>query len=421
MPPSVNPSNEYTSSFRPSALPEEKKSGIIFHHNAKPSEALSNIYLIEGLEEHQISLTSQDHITTTYSFPPQPDYDLNAYKLSLTNTGKENTSNKEYGLPILHKREDHNSTSVKSVTESKAVSYNSEDANSETSAEGSGSGDTFSQDWDGTATVKPDVSTFIRSTISFNWNSTGEKRKPTGTETASETGYVKDATEEEEDEEEGELSGEEDDKMKQRGILGGENETGRAVVDGADQSGRQFTANHNMLKIKEKHTEGETFRGNTIYSESGSGTEIGSPTFSWSEDVSGSGEGGEDKDTGKISEGKESEDARDEVNEEDKNNTEDETNNSSVGKQNGDLVEHVKERTNEDGGAGGPVVVPGEASQRFSDMDELLIDAARSTVLGRLVPLLRLTDANKDTEDKVEGKYSASWCSFLYPLMIEVK
>uniref|UniRef100_A0A672ZRD2 protein-tyrosine-phosphatase n=1 Tax=Sphaeramia orbicularis TaxID=375764 RepID=A0A672ZRD2_9TELE len=252
-----------------------------------------------GIKELQVSstLTPQDHITTTYSFPLQPDYDLNAYKLS----GKENATNKEYGLPFLHKREDHNSTSVKSFTESKAVSYNSEEANSETSAEGSGSGDAFSQDWDGTATVKPDVSPFIRSSISFNWNSTEKKKKTTGTKTANETGNIKDAAEEEE---EGELSGEGEDKMRQSGILGGENESVRAVVGGTDQSGRQFTASHNMLKIKEKHTEAETQIGNTIYSESGSGTDVESPIISWSEDVSGSGEGGEDKEsdkgTGKI-------------------------------------------------------------------------------------------------------------------------
>ncbi|XP_049423124.1 receptor-type tyrosine-protein phosphatase zeta isoform X3 [Epinephelus fuscoguttatus] len=46
--------------------------------------------------------------------------------------------------------------------------------------------------------------------------------------------------------------------------------------------------------------------------------------------------------------------------------------------------------------------------EQFSNVDGLLFDAERSPLLGRLVPLLRLTDGNKDTEEDMEEGSNSS-------------
>lgn len=48
-----------------------------------------------------------------------------------------------------------------------------------------------------------------------------------------------------------------------------------------------------------------------------------------------------------------------------------------------------------------------ESLQQFKSVDGLLLDAAKSPVLAHLVPLLRLADGSKDTE---EGKEFPQLC-----------
>uniref|UniRef100_A0A8P4KHQ0 protein-tyrosine-phosphatase n=1 Tax=Dicentrarchus labrax TaxID=13489 RepID=A0A8P4KHQ0_DICLA len=104
-PESLDPFNEYTSSFRPSA--KDKRSGIIFHHNDKTAEEHSIVHSQMGLEHPLTSTTlgSPDRLITAYSFPLVPDNDSSTINLSKTYTVEGNTTNTDGriqdGLNIL--------------------------------------------------------------------------------------------------------------------------------------------------------------------------------------------------------------------------------------------------------------------------------------------------------------------------------
>ncbi|KAA8579954.1 hypothetical protein FQN60_005489 [Etheostoma spectabile] len=268
-------------------------------------------------------------------------------------------------------------------------------------------------------------------------------------------------------------SGKEEEKIEGEGV----HNAGK--VDGeTDERARQLnsTADRGMLEEKAEETEVETGVGMAIHTETGSGNEIESnfQVFPWPEDISGS--GGADAE-GKLKnvsndkevvtavgdqESDEKGDGREDVNEEgvsggrdglqlsvtqdnltaefplfdsseessDGDGSDEEggslspdshivgANNKEVdgeGKRNGGLgnEEHIKGGGKE----GSDAAVIGESLQQLSSMDGLLFGAARRPLLGRPVPLPRLTEGNKATEEEIKGKcYSMPRFSPVLPL-----
>lgn len=524
-PQSLSPFNEYTSGFRLSpALPEDKRSGVIFHLNVKSSEEHSIGHPMD-LEHPQISTTSgsQDRLIMAYPLSLLPDYDLSIINLSKTNTVEGNTPNTSHnqthgriqdGLNILPRpdneeeartdrhKELHNSPSGTSYFDSRGLTfflpYNSEESNSDRPPEGSGSGSGLysnNQEFDGVTTAKT-VSSILNSTISFKVDNAGKKTRSTGVIMDSETDNDTDgagskisskkecetAAEKEVEENESELSGEEEEKTDGEGELGIGNQRVRKVDGETDESARRLNSTAGSDMLKEKETEFGTVVGKTVYTETGSGDEIESNfrVFRWPVDVSGSGEGGgEGGEVGKVKgkkvsddkggikavgekEGGDKGDGREGSNKEvlperrdglqlsvsqDKpaadfslfgsseengsghdeegrdtsldiqvvrgNSTLDNKEGDGGGERNGGL--ESEERM--EGGGREESDVIGESLQQFSSMERLLFDAARSPVLGRLVPLLRLTDGNEAAEEQLEGKcYSMPCFSSALPL-----
>ncbi len=511
MPQSLNHFNEYTSDFRPSlALPEDKRSGVIFHLNDKSSEEHSIVHPV-GLEHHQISTTSdsQDRLVTAYPLSLLPDYDLSIIKLSKTNTVEGNTPNTSHdqtdgriqdGLNILprpgneeeartYRHKDHNSTSFTSFFDSKGLTsflrYNSEESSSDRPPEGSGSGSGLydnNQEFDGVTTAKTDLSTILNSTISFKVDNTGKKSRSTGIMKDRETDNDTDgagskisskkecetAAEKETEETENELSGGEEETIDGEGEHGIGNQRVRKLDGEKDESAGRLNSTAGRDMLKETETKVETVV--TIYTESGSGDETNFRVFSWPEDISGSGEGGGDggedeKVKGKkVSDDKEGIKAVGEKGSGDKGDGKDcnkevlpgrkdgfqqsvsqdkptaefplfgssegnggghekegldiqvvldNKERDGGGERNGGL--ESEERIERDGTGASDVIE--ESLQQFSGVDWLLFDAERSPVLGRLVPLLRLTDGNEATEEQMEGKcYSMRSFSSALPL-----
>lgn len=501
-PPSLNPFNEYTSILHPSppSLPGDKRSAIIFHHNEKPSEEHSIV------SEISTTLGSKAHLSAAHSLSLSPDYDSSTINSSKTNTVKGNTRNTSLtqadgrihdGLNILarpHNEEeartdrqkgDYIYTSVTSYFDSKGLTLSRLSKSEETNTDDSGSGSGFysnrlNQELDGVATVKTNFST-TSSTVIFKADDLGKKSRSIGIEKTTNGRETKREIKEKEHE----LSGQEEE-------ITGEGKW-RKVEGESDEQTRQLssTASRNMLQEKERETKGETVVGNTVYTETGSGTEIKSETdSSWPEDVSGSGEsGGDGREDGKGSndpqlfdsmgkgKGKKGSDGKEDIkgagekesgdrgdgrsdnneevesgrrdglqppvsvdtpttefppfgsskdngddggdghNEEDHNTSldsgvagvdstfEDDREGDGDVKQSGGLEseEYMEGGGRENRG------VAGESLQEMSGVDGLLFNAGRSPMLGRLIPLLRLTDANKAVEEQMEGK----WCIML--------
>ncbi|XP_070785486.1 receptor-type tyrosine-protein phosphatase zeta [Enoplosus armatus] len=499
----LNPFNEYTSTFRPSpALPDDKRSDIIFHQNEKSSEEYSIVRLQMDLEHSQLSTTSgsQDHLITAYSLSLLPDYDLSTINLSKTKAFEGNAPNTSHnrtdsriqdGLNISpcpnneveartdgHKK-DHDSTSVTSFFDSKGLTlslpHNSEESNTGRPAEGSGSGsglysNRLTQEFDSVTTVKNDLSTIPNSAISFEVDNTGKKSRSTGVKMDSDTDGAghklssrkecEAGAEKEMEENDNELSGEEKEKIDGDGVRGIGNQRVRKVDGETDESARQLNraAGWDMLR----ETEVETVVGKTIYPDTDSGDEIESnfTVFSWSEDVNGSGEGGGDgREDGKtVSNDKEGVKAGGEKESDDKGDGREDGNKNVVSGRRDGLQLSVSQdqpatefplfgssENDGDGGGhgeeGGNICVGGVSTLEDSEegdgdgkrknggleseentqggdkedsdaavigTDRLLSDAARSPLLGRLVPLLRLTDGNKDTEEQTEEGSNSS-------------
>lgn len=321
-PQSVIPFNEYTSHFHPPpALPEDQRSGVILHHNDKSSEEQSIVHLQMDLKHSQISTTSDsnNNLRAAYSLYLLPDYDLSTNKVSETTTAEGTTRNTYHdvdvriqdGLNILtrHNNEeqaridvhidDHNSSSVTSVFDSKHLDL------SDRPTEGSGSGSALdsnelSQDFDEVATVWTDVyltlvddtekETTAAKTAAETDNDTEGTSSAEGGKKDWETEAVKGI-----EKNEIELNGEEEEKIVQR--IG--NQRVRKVNGETDESVQQLNsaADCDMLKEKEGETDGETLTGKKIYTEISSGVETESSfrVFSWPGDMSGSGEGSGDR------------------------------------------------------------------------------------------------------------------------------
>ncbi|KAF0029475.1 hypothetical protein F2P81_018580 [Scophthalmus maximus] len=266
------------------------------------------------------------------------------------------------------------------------------------------------------------------------------------------------------EENENEPSHEEEEQMGREGMRDIECEGVRNMDGNADESVKRHnsTAGRDALKEKERETDVESAAGKTMHTESGSGeeTQLGVGVFSWTEDVSGSGEGGGDGGGKRVSEDKEDAQAVAEREGEGKGDSREDGNRDAVfgrggglqppvsggkpevevplfdssegntsggsdeenqntrlyspggggnftlennregdgdGKRNVDMEgEEDIERVDQDDSDG----VIGESLQQ--SVDELLSDSGRSPVLGRLVPLIRLTGTGKTTEEQME-------------------
>eukprot|EP00064_Thunnus_orientalis_P010362 superscaffoldBa00001402_g10388 len=356
--------------------------------------------------------------------------------------------------------------------------------NEETNTDDSGSGSGFysnrlNQELDGAATVKTNFST-TSSTVIFKADDLGKKSRSIGIEMTTNGRETKREIKEKEHE----LSDQEEE-------IRGERKWGK-VEGESDEQARQLnsTASHNMLQEKERETKGETVVGNTVYTETGSGTEIKSETdSSWPEDVSGSGEsGGDGREDGKGSndpqlfdsmgkgKGKKGSDGKEDIkgagekesgdrgDERSDNNEEVESgrrdglqppvsvdtpttefppfgSSKDNGDDGGDGHNEEAHNTSLDSGVVGVDStfeddregdgdvkqsggleseeymegggrenrgVAGESLQEMSGVDGLLFNAGRSPMLGRLIPLLRLTDANKAVEEQMEEGSNSS-------------
>ncbi|KAI3366938.1 hypothetical protein L3Q82_009579 [Scortum barcoo] len=300
--------------------------------------------------------------------------------------------------------------------------------------EGSGSGsglysNRLNQESDGVTTAKTG-STIQNSTIIFKVDNTGKKSRSTAIMTDSERDNDTDGpgnqrsskrecetvAEKEVEENENELSGEEEEKNDGEG----EHDIGKQrvrKVDGeTDESARRLNSSAGSDTLKGKETEVETVV--TENTENGSGDDIESNfrVFSWPEDVSGSGEndgnGGED---GKVKGKKVSDDKKAAGRKERKGDRREDfktevfsTLDNKVRDDNGERNGGLESEERFDGGGKEESDVIGESSQQLSSAERFLFDAARSPVLGRLVPLLRLTDGSEATDEQVEEGSNSS-------------
>lgn len=376
-----------------------------------------------------------------------------------------NRGEQEEGRTDRHK-EDHNS-SIPSLFDSKGLTL-SLPYNSDVPAEGSESGsglysNRLNQEFDEVPPVESDLPTF-----NFKVDDIGKRSRSTGIKMVIETNEAgskisskkvcETAAEKEIKENESELSGEEEEEMEGEGVHDIGSQRVRKVDGETDESARQLNSTAGCDMLRERGIDVETVVGKIIYTEPASGDKIESNfgVFSWPEDIHGSGEGGDGGDDGKgkgkkagddeegikAVGGKESGDGGEDGNKDDLqlsislpaevplfdssggngdgDGHDEEGRNVSLdsqvvwgnsaledkeldgdGERNGGLEreEHI-----EGGGReGSDAAVNGESLQQFSSVEGLLF-AAKRPVLAHLVPLLRLTDGSKDTE---EGKYSA--------------
>ncbi|KAF3704927.1 Receptor-type tyrosine-protein phosphatase zeta [Channa argus] len=255
------------------------------------------------------------------------------------------------------------------------------------------------------------------------------------------------------EENESELSG---DKEEKRSAQDTGNQTVSKVDGEADDDVQQLnnTAGCDMLKEEERETEDETVIGNIMYTETRTEAEIETNLrgFNWPGDISGSGEGSGDRGVdGKGQEKKVSDD---------KENIKDVAETASDGKGSKEVItgrqdglrlsasrdtskvgllllgsnegkssdgEDRHDEHDQNKGLDVPVVegtitgahaegggkeesdvaVIGQSLQRFSSVDGLLFDPP-SPVLEHVVPVLRLTDANKVTDEQKEEDSNSS-------------
>ncbi|XP_035811048.2 receptor-type tyrosine-protein phosphatase gamma isoform X2 [Amphiprion ocellaris] len=471
-PPSLTGFDEYSNSFRPSpALHENNKSSVIFHHNGKPSEEAFIVPLQMDLEDPQISTTlDSTYSLPVISGVGSSTINLlkkNTVKGNTLNTFlTESDSRIQDDLDMLldHGNEvearadrhinDYSFSSVASLFDSKGLDL----SDSPTEGSGSGSGldsNRLNQELDEAGTVKTKYSAFENSVLSFKLDEkSSTPRSKIATERDSGTdgarrkiGVKKEFETESESEIEdnvSELSGEGEEKIGGEGVNDIRNQTVNKVDRKTNESVRQLnsTAGCDLLKEKEKQTEAAV---RTVFSESGSGAE----------GASGSGEH-DDFDAKEIP--KEGNDDTEGfmAGENDSGEKDIRTNYSNeellfarrgslqlpVGRnkptaksqlldssrQHGDgshneegqntspdspvfgvmsTLENNKDKDDKrdekylQGGAT-------DSLQEFSGVDGLLFDAARSPVLGRLVPLHRLTHTSKAMEEHMEEGSNSS-------------
>lgn len=389
------------------ALHENRKSGVIVHHNDKSSEEPTFVLLQTDVENPQFSATSsQDQLFATYSLPNSGWSTINPSKTNIADGEKIKSPHSQSDSKIgemeagaVKQIDNYNVSAITFFFNSKSLDL------SESSAEDSGSGsglgsNGFNEEINEAAAVKTE---FDISTISFEDKSRSAVTKMVTDNDRSvinERDVTKSKNYENEKEakneireNESELNRKEGENIRERGVR---NESLRNIED--------------MLKEQKIVV---SVLGTTIYGDSGSGAE----------DVSGSGEhdGLDFRENlkgfrtvgdnnakglkGNFSKSEKEESILFDHSEEqghgdriDKHNQ----NKSLIGPFLGvestfENKEYIKGGTKEDKAE--------DSVQELSSVDGLLFDGASNPELGPLVPLVRLTDTNKATEEQLEGKY----------------
>lgn len=402
------------------ALHENRKSGVIVHHNDKSSKEPTFVPLQTDVENPQFSTTSsQNQLFATYSLPNSGWSTINPSKTNTADGEKIKSPHSQSDSKIgeMEARADkqidnYNVSAITFFFNSKSLDL------SESSAEDSGSGsglgsNGFNEEINEAAAVKTEFSVFDISTISFEDKSRSPVTKMVTDNDRSvinERDVTKSKNYENEKEakneireNESELNRKEGENIRERGVR---NESLRNIEE--------------MLKEKKIVV---SVLGTTIYGDSGSGAE----------DVSGSGEhdGLDFRENlkvlnnskkgfrtvgdnnakglkGNFSKSEKAESILFDHSEEqghgdriDKHNQ----NKSLIGPFLGvestfENKEYIKGGTKEDKEG-----IAEDSVQEFSSVDGLLFDGASNPELGPLVPLVRLTDTNKATEEQLEGKY----------------
>lgn len=391
---SVNPSP---------ALPEERKSSMNFDHHERSSEEP------DSTEHSQISatLTFGDHVSG--AFRDSLLGIISSPKTSPVEGNTTNTPDNEEEVKMAGSK-DHNPSSITSVFESKGL-------------EGSGSGSALdnirlNQDHDEVATLWTYLSTLSSLTVNFVEDDTEENSglSPAKLSTETDNNVARSKKVEIEKSEK---------SQEERGKGKSVNEGVGRVDEETDRSESEFklTSGRETLKEEERTVKPETG--------SGTDTEFSWTVFGWTEDSSGSGEGGGDtgdarKDSNrevlfgrKDSVQPEAEFTQSDSSRENSGNTDNHDERNQSTSSDSAVVEGNATLSWEGDGGGkrneSEVLVEGEAKEESDAggtcVGRPLFDAGRS-----LIPLLTLTDKDKP----VEGKCYISSIFSQYNLSVSV-
>lgn len=399
-------------------LHENRKSGVIVHHNDKSSEEPTFVPLQTDVENPQFSTTSsQDQLFATYSLPNSGWSTINPSKTNTADEEKNKSPHSQSDSKIreMEARADkqidnYNVSAVTFFFNSKSLDL------SESSAEDSGSGsglgrNGFNEEINEAGAVKTEFSVFEISTISFEDKSrspvtkmvTDNDRSLINDRDGTKSKNYENEKEAKIWENESELNREEGENIRERGV-------------------RNESLRNTEEMLKEKKIVASVL-GTTIYGDTRSGAE----------DVSGSGEhdgldlrenlkvlnnskkgfrtvgdNNAKRLKGNFSKSEKAESVLFDHSEEqghgdsiDKHNQNKSLTSPFLGVESAfENKEYIKGGTKEDKEA-----IAEAGRKEFTSVDGLLFDGARNPELGPLVPLVRLTDTSKATEEQLEGKY----------------
>ncbi|CAI5637328.1 unnamed protein product [Oreochromis niloticus] len=402
-------------------LHENRKSGVIVHHNDKSSEEPTFVPLQTDVENPQFSTTSsQDQLFATYSLPNSGWSTINPSKTNTADEEKNKSPHSQSDSKIreMEARADkqidnYNVSAVTFFFNSKSLDLS--ESSGEDSGSGSGLGrNGFSEEINEAGAVKTEFSVFEISTISFEDKSrspvtkmvTDNDRSLINDRDGTKSKNYENEKEAKIWENESELNREEGENIRERGV-------------------RNESLRNTEEMLKEKKIVASVL-GTTIYGDTRSGAE----------DVSGSGEHdgldlrenlkvlnnskkgfrtvGDNNAKGLKGNFSKSEKAESVL----FDHSEEQGHGDSIDKhnQNKSLTspflgvesafenkEYIKGGTKEDKEA-----IAEAGGKEFTSVDGLLFDGARNPELGPLVPLVRLTDTSKATEEQLEERSNSS-------------
>lgn len=402
------------------ALHENRKSGVIVHHNDKSSEEPTFVPLQTDVENPQFSTTSShDQLFATYSLPNSGWSTINPSKTNTADGEKNKSPHSQSDSKIgeMEARADkqidnYNVSAITFFFNSKSLDL------SESSAEDSGSGsglgsNGFNEEINEAAAVKTEFSVFDISTISFEDKSRSAVTKMV-TDNDRSVINERDVTK---------SKNYENEKESKNEIRENESELNRKEGENIRERGVRNESLRNIEEMLKEKKIVVSVLGTTIYGDSGSGAE----------DVSGSGEHdgldfrenlkvlnnskkgfrtvGDNNAKGLKGNFSKSEKAESIL----FDHSEEQGHGDRIYKhnQNKSLIgpflgvestfenkEYLKGGTKEDKEG-----IAEDSVHEFSSVDGLLFDGASNPELGPLVPLVRLTDTDKATEEQLEGKY----------------
>ncbi|XP_063356498.1 uncharacterized protein LOC134646603 [Pelmatolapia mariae] len=399
------------------ALHENRKSGVIVHHNDQSSEEPTFVPLQTDVENPQFSTTSsQDQLFATYSLLNSGWSTINPSKTNTADGEKNKSPHSQSDSKIreMEARADkqidnYNVSAITFFFNSKSLDLS--ESSAEDSGSGSGLGSSGSnEEINEAAAVKTEFSVFDISTISFK----DKSRSPV-------TKMVTDNDRSVINERDGTKSKNyENEKEAKNEIRENESELNRKEGENIRERGVRNESLRNIEEMLKEKKIVVRVLGTTIYGDSGSGAE----------DVSGSGEhdgldlrenlkvlNNSNKGFGTVGDNNakglkgnfsKSEKAESVLFEEqghgdsiDKHNQNKSLTSPFLGVESTfENKEYIKGGTKENKEG-----IAEDSVQEFSSVDGLLFDGARNPELGPLVPLVRLTDTNKATEEQLEGKY----------------